>query len=208
MRTRYLVAGVVAGVVAAVALSGCGGATDSDEYRELATESATTQHTLEQVQAELAKATTERNRLDERADKLQAVVDDYRSDKLVRTETNQATRKALATRTKDLDARETGLDKRERALDTRADDIAAARAQMQERAAMQDFGANGTFIVDTDMLPGDYFAPGGPDCRWAYLSGAGGGADVILSGRGLTPQYLTMSAGDVFQTKGCGPWTQ
>ena len=204
MKTRYL----VAGVVAMFALSGCGGATDSDEYRELATESATTQHTLEQVEAELAKATAEHNRLDKRADKLQSVVNDYRSDKLVRTETNQATRKELATRTKDLDARETGLDKRERALDTRADEIAAARTEMQDRAAMQSFGANGTFIVNTDMLPGDYFAPGGPDCRWAYLSGAGGGADVLLSGRGLTPQYLTMSAGDVFQTKGCGPWVQ
>lgn len=204
MKTTYL----VAGVVAAFALTGCGGATESDEYRELATESATTQHTLEQVQAELGQATAERNRLDERADELQAVVDDYRSDKLVRTETNQATRKGLANRNKDLDAREAGLDRRERGLDARADELAAARAEMQDRAAMEDFGASGTFIVGTDMLPGDYFAPGGRDCRWAYLSGAGGGADVILSGRGLTPQYLTLSPGDVFQTKGCGPWTQ
>ena len=204
MKTRYL----VAGVVAAFALAGCGGATNSDEYRELETEAATTQHTLEQVQTELEEASAERDRLDARADELQEMVDDYRSDRLVRTETNQTNRTELTARAKDLDAREAGLDKRERALDTRADELEAARVESQDQAAMEDFGASGTYVAGTDMLPGDYFAPGGPDCRWAYLSSAGGGANVILSGRGLTPQYLTMSAGDVFQTKGCGSWVQ
>ena len=195
---------VVSAAAALVLVAGCGSATDSDEYKALSTEAATTQANLDEVQVQLDAALAQRRKLQVRADRLQEFVDDTRATRMVDAETWRDRKAAMETRGDELMARATELDAREKALDGRADAVAADKA----RAAMSDFGATGTYVAGTDMLPGDYFAPGGPNCQWAYLTGTGPKATVVLARQGPDVQYLAISKGDVFRTKGCGPWTQ
>jgi outer membrane murein-binding lipoprotein Lpp len=189
---------------ALVLLAGCGSATDSDEYKALSVEAATTQSNLGQVQAKLDEALAERRKLEAKADRLQEFMDDTRATHMVDTETWRARQAVLTTRGDELKTRETELDAREQAVDDRAAAVTADKA----RAAMGEFGATGTYVAGKDMLPGNYFAPGGPNCQWAYLTGTGKGASVVMARQGLDVQYLAIGKGDVFRTKGCGPWIQ
>jgi outer membrane murein-binding lipoprotein Lpp len=195
---------VFSAAAALVLLAGCGSAADSDEYKALSTEAATTQANLDQVQAHLDAALADRRKVQARADRLQEFVDDTRATRMVDAKTWQARQDALQTRAAELITRDSELDGREKAVDDRAADVAAEKA----RAAMGDFGATGTYVAGTDMRPGNYFAPGGPNCQWAYLTGTGKGASVVMARQGIDVQYLAISKGDVFRTKGCGPWTQ
>lgn len=195
---------VFSAAAAILLLAGCGSATDSDEYKTLSTEAATTQANLDQVQAQLDAALAERRKLQAQADRLQEFVNDTRATHMVDAETWRDRKAALETRGDQLMTRATELDAREKALDDRADAVAADKA----RAAMGDFGATGTYVVGTDMLPGNYFAPGGPNCQWAYLTGTGPKAEVVMARQGPDVQYLAIGKGDVFRTRGCGPWTQ
>jgi lysozyme family protein len=200
MRTWH----VLSAAAALVLLAGCGSATDSDEYKALSTEAATTQANLDEVEAQLDAALAERRRVQVRVDRLQEFKNDTRATHMVDVETWRAREAALEARRAGLEARAAELDDREQSVDDRVAAVAADKAQ----AAMGDFGAAGTYVVGTDMLPGSYFAAGGPTCQWAYLSGTGPKATVVMARQGVDVQYLALSKGDVFRTKGCGPWTQ
>lgn len=195
---------VVSAAAALVLLAGCGSATDSDEYKALSTEAATTQANLDQVQAQLDAALAQRRKLQAKADRLQEFVNDTRATQMVDAEAWRDRKAALEDRAAALKTRAADLDAREDAVGERAAAVAADKA----RAAMGEFGASGTYVVGTDMLPGNYFAPGGANCQWAYLTGTGPKATVVMARRGIDVQYLAISKGDVFRTKGCGPWTQ
>ena len=188
---------VISAATATLLLAGCGNATDSDEYKALATESATTQHNLDQVQADLDAAIADRRKLEARNDKLQEFMDDTRATHMVDAETWRARKAALK-------VRDTALDARESAVDARVVALTAEKAAI----AMEEFGADGTFVVGTDMSAGNYFAPGGPTCKWAYLTGTGPKAEILLARSGVDVQYLVLAEGDIFRTKGCGTWTQ
>ncbi len=188
---------VISAATATLLLAGCGSALDSDEYKALATESATTQHNLDQVQADLDAALADRRKLQARNDKLQEFMDDTRATNLVDAETWRARKAAMK-------VRENKVEAREKAVDARVVALTAEKAAL----AMEEFGATGTFAVGTDMSAGNYFAPGGPACKWAYLTGTSPKAKVVMARSGVDVQYLVLAAGDVFRTKGCGPWTQ
>ena len=186
---------VIGGVAAALVLAGCGGVSGSDEYKALSTENATNAHELEQTQQTLDETTAELERLQTEADKLQEIVDGFRSQHIVDQQNLEARRD-------ELNARAADLRQREQTVEDRAAEVQAAN----EEAALGQFGETGTFVVGTDMAAGGYFAAGGPDCRWAFLTGTGPNATEILANRGYVAQYVDLDEGDFFHTEGCGPW--
>ncbi len=186
---------VIGGLAAALVVAGCGGVSGSDEYKALSTQNATNAHELERTQQTLDSTTAELEALQDRADTLQEFVDGFRSQRIVRQQNLEARRDAL-------DARAADLRDREQAVEDRAAEVQAAN----EEAAMGQFGDTGTFVVGTDMAAGGYFAAGGPDCIWAFMSGTGPNATEILANHGYVAQYVDMDEGDIFHTEGCGPW--
>jgi hypothetical protein len=69
----------------------------------------------------------------------------------------------------------------------------------------------GTFIVNTDMAPGLWRAPGGDGCYWERLSGFSGNLDDIIDNEFSTggQQLVQVLASDKgFSTSGCGTWTR
>lgn len=72
-----------------------------------------------------------------------------------------------------------------------------------------EFG-EGTYVVGTDILPGEYTAVGGASCTWERLGGFGGTrrerVERVLRA-GEQPR-VTIEATDVgFSSGGCGTWT-
>jgi hypothetical protein len=67
---------------------------------------------------------------------------------------------------------------------------------------------DGTYRVNTDIVPGTYRAPGGSSCYWARLKGFSGSLDDILAnGFGDTSPIVTISASDAgFESSHCGTW--
>lgn len=198
MNKPYVVGGIAAGLL----LAGCGSAADSEEYRALSTDAATTQHELDRMKTSLDAMTAERDHLQSvadrqlaRADNLQVIVDGSRADQVDRADDLRADLEALQQRADALDEREQAID-----------DKAAAVADANMQAGSGGFGASGTFVVGADIAVGSYFARGGSDCRWAFVDGTEPESEVLLSEGGAAPQYVAMAAGDVFQTQGCGAW--
>ncbi|HET9126678.1 MAG TPA: hypothetical protein VFN73_01230, partial [Propionibacteriaceae bacterium] len=72
-----------------------------------------------------------------------------------------------------------------------------------------DFGA-GTMIVNTDIAPGLWRAPGGASCGWARLSGFGGtDPEILASDYNTTGPTVSIQASDAgFSSEGCGTWTK
>lgn len=69
---------------------------------------------------------------------------------------------------------------------------------------------DGTFIVGTDIAPGNWRARGGDSCYWERLSDFTGEFDgIIANGAAATNPIVAIDATDAgFQTAGCGEWTQ
>jgi hypothetical protein len=67
----------------------------------------------------------------------------------------------------------------------------------------------GTYIVNTDIQPGTYQAPGGDGCYWARLSGFGGSTDSLIANDNPTGNtVVTVAPSDKgFQSHGCGTFT-
>ena len=65
----------------------------------------------------------------------------------------------------------------------------------------------GTWLVEEEVGPGTWNAPGGTTCYWERLSGFGGEADdVLVAGTGGT---VTIAEGDLgFRSRRCGTWNQ
>jgi len=209
MKTWHVMGGLAA---AALLLTSCGDATGSDEYRALETDAATTQHELDESQTSLKDMTAERDRIETQMDNLRDFVARLEDNKGSRDEALQARRTALKQASDDLKQREDALGQREDALgqrelaiETRATEVAAA-ADALALAEQVDFGPSGTFVVGKDMAVGSYYAHGGPNCVWAFMSGTGPKAEVIEQKRGYDVQYVAMAEGDVFKTNGCGSW--
>jgi putative cell wall-binding protein len=68
---------------------------------------------------------------------------------------------------------------------------------------------DGTWIVNTDIAPGVWSAPGGSGCYWARLSDfAGSTSSIIANDFVTTSAIVSISATDVgFISHGCGQWT-
>jgi len=68
----------------------------------------------------------------------------------------------------------------------------------------------GTYIVNTDIAPGTYSAPGGDTCYWARLSGFGGSFDEVIANDYATGSVrVTIAPGDKgFESSGCGTFTK
>jgi hypothetical protein len=64
----------------------------------------------------------------------------------------------------------------------------------------------GTYIVNTDIKPGTYSAPGGTTCYWARLSGFGGTLHNLIANENPTGHtVVTIAATDKgFESVGCG----
>lgn len=69
--------------------------------------------------------------------------------------------------------------------------------------------ADGTFAVNTDIVPGTYSASG-QGCYWARLSGfSGESPNLITNHFGSGPTTVAISPSDVgFKTHGCGTWVR
>ena len=70
--------------------------------------------------------------------------------------------------------------------------------------------ADGIWLVNAEMDPGTYSAPGGDFCYWARLKGFSGTLDdVLANGIGTGRQVITIAMNDAgFETRGCGEWTR
>lgn len=99
---------------------------------------------------------------------------------------------ALEDRAAVLRQRERGVAERERAL-TRA-----------ERVSGHSTFGDGVYLVGTDVPPGSYLARGGGDCYWARLED--GSQDIIDNHIGTGQVRVTINAGELFETQGCGTW--
>jgi hypothetical protein len=68
----------------------------------------------------------------------------------------------------------------------------------------------GTYIVNVDIVPGTYSAPGGGGCTWTRLSGFTGTlGDIISSGFSSGNVVVTIAPGDKgFRSSSCGTFTQ
>lgn len=82
--------------------------------------------------------------------------------------------------------------------------------RLEAVTASQIAFGEGTYIVGTDVQPGNWAAESGHDCYWARLSGFGGTeAEIIdqdLTSNGLAP-VVTISRSDIgFTSNGCGTW--
>jgi hypothetical protein len=74
-----------------------------------------------------------------------------------------------------------------------------------------DFG-DGDFLVDYEVRPGTYTAPGGSQCNWTAVKGfhgndsGGGNPDFIRGGGGAAPTAQIASTDYGFTSQGCGTW--
>ncbi|HEY3926269.1 MAG TPA: cell wall-binding repeat-containing protein [Acidothermaceae bacterium] len=68
---------------------------------------------------------------------------------------------------------------------------------------------DGMWIVNTDIAPGTWSAPGGDECYWARLSGFSGDlSDTIANDDGGNTPIVTIYSTDVgFISENCGQWT-
>jgi hypothetical protein len=68
----------------------------------------------------------------------------------------------------------------------------------------------GTYIVNTDITPGTYSAPGSDTCYWARLSGFGGSTSSIIANNFSSGSVVvTIAATDKgFESNGCGTFTK
>ena len=68
--------------------------------------------------------------------------------------------------------------------------------------------ADGVWLVNAEVAPGLYAAPGGDSCYWARLEGFSGDFDdIVASGRGDERPVIEIGATDAgFQTRRCGEW--
>ena len=65
---------------------------------------------------------------------------------------------------------------------------------------------NGTFVVNTDIVPGTYRTNGGTGCYWARLNSLDTG-DVIDNNVSDGPQVVRIKPTDTaFMTRDCGTW--
>ena len=69
---------------------------------------------------------------------------------------------------------------------------------------------DGTWIVNTDVGPGTWHAPGGTDCTWSRVSDFSGDAVALkATDSGVDNPVVTIQAGDAgFVTSDCGTWTR
>ena len=69
---------------------------------------------------------------------------------------------------------------------------------------------DGTFIVNTDILPGTYKSSGDVGCYYSRLRGFSGGVSDIISNENTdTPAIVTISKSDKgFRATRCGVWTK
>jgi hypothetical protein len=68
----------------------------------------------------------------------------------------------------------------------------------------------GTYIVNTDIAPGTFSAPGGDTCYWARLSEFGGStSDIIANDNATGSVTVTIAATDKgFESSSCGTFTK
>jgi hypothetical protein len=98
-----------------------------------------------------------------------------------------------------LASREGAASDRERAVSAREQAVKQQEGQIQNNS----FG-NGLYKVGTDIQPGEYHAPGGGNCYWAYL-GSADEFDIISNHFGSGPQTISISS-PFFTSDGCGTW--
>jgi hypothetical protein len=69
---------------------------------------------------------------------------------------------------------------------------------------------DGTFIINTDILPGTYRSSGGDNCYYARLSGFGGSnSSIIANENANSSAIVTIASTDVgFQSSNCGMWSR
>jgi len=69
---------------------------------------------------------------------------------------------------------------------------------------------DGTWIVNTDIGPGVWSAPGGPDCVWARVADFSGDAGALkATDSGVDNPTVNIDAGDAgFVSSDCGTWTR
>jgi hypothetical protein len=75
-------------------------------------------------------------------------------------------------------------------------------------APVDSFGP-GTYVVGSDIVPGTYEAPGGPDCYWRRLGGFSADFDELLAIENMVSTgQVVVEATDVgFTSSDCGTWT-
>ncbi|WP_106539945.1 hypothetical protein [Haloactinopolyspora alba] len=138
---------------------------------------------------------------------VQAQRDDYRQQMLEeRAAKERAQREA--------DERAVALDKREKALDERAaalDERESAISETEQQIEASTIG-DGVYVVGEDVAAGEYRTDGADGsnpvgCYYAFKSGTGADAEIIDNNIVDGQARVTLSEGDVFESKACDEWT-
>lgn len=109
----------------------------------------------------------------------------------------------FASRAEALDARDKATAEKEAQLAAREQALTAAEVAKQR----DTIDGDGTYEVGVDVNPGRYKTAGGEMCYWAKLRNDAG-QDIIANDLGAGPKTAVLTAGTLFQSKGCGSWTR
>lgn len=107
--------------------------------------------------------------------------------------------RALEDRAAALEDRAAVLRQRERSVVERERKVTRA-----ERVIARSTFGDGVYLVGEDVPPGSYLARGGGDCYWARLEDRS--QDIIDNHIGAGQVRVTINAGELFETQGCGTW--
>lgn len=115
-----------------------------------------------------------------------------------------ATESELESLSGELDDRSSELDQRSADLDTREQELVATEQQIEANTIPGD----GTYLVGTDIQPGQYRSEGNSFCYWERTSGTSGEfGDIIANGTVEGQGLVTVDSGDVaFKSQGCSDW--
>jgi len=113
-----------------------------------------------------------------------------------------ATEKAAA------EAKQHELDSKLAAADDAKSKLAELQKQFDEaqKQAIASELSDGVHVVGTDTAAGTYSIATSSTCYYAWKSGTGSDATIIDNNIVDGPATVTLRAGDVFETKGCGVW--
>jgi hypothetical protein len=125
------------------------------------------------------------------------------------------TRQASGKAAPDLSAKNAELQKREVAVALRESKVAAAEQNSKQQApppAAAETISDGTYIVGTDIQPGEYRSRTADDlCYWARLKSTDGGLGSIIANNLSNggQQIVTIKRTDkAFETRDCGTWSR
>ena len=171
------------------------------EYRELASQLATSQSDLSSSQDELTAK--EAGLEDTQADLSDAQADVVTAQADLKTVEGDIPRREQAVKTAegDLDARDAALGEAERSVTKREKAVGIVETQVKSNTV----SGEGMYKVGEDIDAGTYKTQGGRGCYYAVLNSTDT-FDIAVNGNVNGPAFATVQAGQYLELSGCADW--